>query len=169
MNSPTSMGMIIIIKLRMMSKTFLACDFKLQPFYLHNAICCNINMKSLQLSTQWKCSFIFARSDFRLQVYVAEVIRTLQNLCEKSRSPSESKVFIPLKPYGTRIEKYQRLSTYPSSTVSTFDEHLMLLDMDLTLTTTFKESRMTVLQFLQAAQKKQCLHACEKLSSVFEM
>ena len=27
----------------MMSKKFLACDFKLQPFYLHNAICCNIN------------------------------------------------------------------------------------------------------------------------------
>ena len=52
MNSPTSMGLIIIIKLRMMSKRFLACNFKTQPFYLHNAICCNINMKSLQLSTQ---------------------------------------------------------------------------------------------------------------------
>ena len=52
MNSPTSMRMIIIIKLRMMSKRFLACDVKLQPFYLHNAMCRSINMKSLQLLTQ---------------------------------------------------------------------------------------------------------------------
>ena len=40
MNSPISLGMIVIIKLRMMSKTFLACDFKLPPFYLHNANAC---------------------------------------------------------------------------------------------------------------------------------
>ena len=93
------------------------------------------------------------------------MIRTLQNLCEKSRCPFELKVFIyALKPYGTSIKKYQGLSTYPSSTVSTFDEHPMLLGMDLTLTTTFKENRMTVLQ-----KKKQCPHACEKLSSVLEM
>ena len=45
MNSPISiMGMIIIIKLRMISERFLACDFKLQPFYSHNAMCCNINV-----------------------------------------------------------------------------------------------------------------------------
>ena len=77
--------------------------------------------------------------------------------------------FILLKPYGTSIEKYQGLSTYPSSTVSTFDEHLMLLGMDLTLTTTYEENRMTVLQFFQTAKKKQCLRACENLSSVLEM
>ena len=34
------MDMMIIIKLQMMSEPM---DFKLQPFYLHNAICCNIN------------------------------------------------------------------------------------------------------------------------------
>ena len=31
------MDMMIIIKLRMMYKKILACDFKLQPFYLDNA------------------------------------------------------------------------------------------------------------------------------------
>ena len=79
------------------------------------------------------------------------MIRTLQNLCKKSRCPSESKEysFILLKPYGIGIKKYQGLSTYPSSTVSTFDEHLMLLGTNLTSSTTFKENRMTVLQFLQ--------------------
>ena len=53
-----------------------------------------------------------------------------------------------------RYKKYQGLSTYPSGTVGTFDEHLMLLDMNLTSTTTFKENRMTVLQFLQTAKEK---------------
>ena len=52
------------------------------------------------------------------------------------------------------IENYQGLSTYPSSTVSIVDEHLILLGMNLTSTTTFKETRMTVLQFLQTAKEK---------------
>ena len=81
---------------------------------------------------------------------------------------NEKYSFILLTPYGTNIKKHQGLSTYPSSTVSTFDEHLMLLGMDLTLTKTFKENRMTVLQFCRL-QKKKCLNACEKLSSVLEM
>ena len=99
------------------------------------------------------------------------MIRTLQNLCEKSRCPSESKVFI----YSfetirhASIKTHQGLSTYPSTTVSTFDEHLMLLGMNLTSTTTFKENRMTALQFCELQKKKQCRHACEKLSSVLEM
>ena len=51
---------------------------------------------------------------------------------------------------------YPPLSIYPSSTVSVFDEHLMLmlLGMNLTSTTTFKETRMTVLQFVQTAKEK---------------
>ena len=63
---------------------------------------------------------------------------------------SQKYSFILLKPYGIGIKKYQGLSTYPSST---FDEHLMLLGMNLTSTTTFKENRMTVLQFLQTAKE----------------
>ena len=81
------------------------------------------------------------------------MIRTLQNLCEKSRCPSESKVFI--YSFETIRHKHdQGLSTYPSSAVGTFDEHLMLLGMNLTSTTTFKENRMTVLQFLQTTKEK---------------
>ena len=49
-------------------------------------------------------------------------------------------------------KRYQGLSTYPSSTVTIVDEHLMLVGMKLTSTTTFKETRMTVLQFLQTAK-----------------
>ena len=67
---------------------------------------------------------------------------------------SQKYSFILLKPYGTGTRKYQGLSAFPSSTVSTFDEHLMLLGMNLTSTTTFKENRMTVLQFLQTAKEK---------------
>ena len=67
---------------------------------------------------------------------------------------SERYSFILLKPYGIGIKKYQGLSAYPSSTVGTFDEHLMLLGMNLTSTITFKENRMTVLQFLQTAKEK---------------
>ena len=67
---------------------------------------------------------------------------------------SQQYSFILLKPYDIGIKKYQGLSTYPSSTVSTFDEDLMLLGINLTSTTTFKESRMTVLQFLQTAKEK---------------
>ena len=52
------------------------------------------------------------------------------------------------------IKNYQGLSAYPSSTVSIFDEHLMLLGMNLTSATTFKETRMTVLQFLQTVNEK---------------
>ena len=86
---------------------------------------------------------------------MAEIIKTLQSLCEKSRCPSESKVFIySFETIRIGIKRYQRLSAYPNSTVSTFDEHLMLLDMNLTSTTTFKENRMTVLQFLQTAKEK---------------
>ena len=66
---------------------------------------------------------------------------------------SQKYSFILLKPYGIGIKKYQGLSTYPS-TVSTFDEHLMLLGMNLTSTTTFKENRITVLQVLQTAKEK---------------
>ena len=82
---------------------------------------------------------------------------------------NEKYSFILLKPYGISIKKYQGLSTYTSSTGSNFDEHLMLLGMDLTLTTTFKENRMTVLQLYRLKKKKQCLHASEKLSSVLKM
>ena len=83
------------------------------------------------------------------------MIKTLQGLCEKSRCPSESKVFVySFKTIRHRHKKYQGLSTFPSSTVSTFDEHLMLLGMNLTSTTTFKENRMTVLQLLQTAEEK---------------
>ena len=67
---------------------------------------------------------------------------------------SQKYSFILLKPYGIGIKKYQGLSTYPSSTVSTFDDHLMLLGMDLISTTTFKENRMRILQFLQTAKEK---------------
>ena len=82
------------------------------------------------------------------------MIRTLQNLCEKSRCPSESKVFISsFETIRHRHKKYHGLSTYPS-TVSTFDEHLMLLGINLTSTTTFNENRMTGLQFLQTAKEK---------------
>ena len=96
----------------------------------------------------------FARSDFRLQVYVAEMIRTLQTCdCVRNQNAHLNQKY-SLKPYGTSIKKCQGLSTYPSSTVSTFDEHLMLLGMDLTFTTTFKEKRMTALQFLQTAKEK---------------
>ena len=66
---------------------------------------------------------------------------------------SQKYSFVLLKPYRIGIKKYQGLSTYPSSTVSTFDD-LMLLGMNLTSTTTFKENRMTVLQFLQTAKEK---------------
>ena len=84
-----------------------------------------------------------------------EMIRTLQSLCKKSRCPSESKVFIySFETIRHRHKKYQGLSTYPSSTVIIFDEHLMLLGMNLTSTTTFKETRMTILQFLQTAKEK---------------
>ena len=84
------------------------------------------------------------------------MIRTLQSLCEKSKCPSESKVFIYifLKPYGIGIKSIKGHQPTRSSTVGTFDEHLMLLDMNLTSTTTFKENRMTVLQFLQTAKEK---------------
>ena len=59
------------------------------------------------------------------------MIRTLQSLCEKSRCPSESKVFIcSFETMWHRHKKVQGLSTYPSSTVSTFGEHLMLLGMN---------------------------------------
>ena len=67
---------------------------------------------------------------------------------------SQKYSFILLKSYGIGIKKYQVLSTYPSSTVSIVDEHLMLLGTNLTSTTTFKETRMTVLQFLQTAKEK---------------
>ena len=99
------------------------------------------------------------------------MISTLQNLCEKSRCPSESKVFIYcFETIRHKHKQYQGLSTYPSGTVSTFDEHLILLGMDLTLTTTFKENKMTILQFLQTAKEKTMpIRACEKLSSVLEM
>ena len=130
-NSPTSMKMMIILKLQM-SKKFLACDFKLQPFHLHDAICCNINKKSLQLSNSVELLVYFCKSsDYRFQVYAVEMIRTLQSLCEKSWCPSESKVFIySFEAIWHRHKKVQGLSTYPSSTVSTFDEHLMLLGMN---------------------------------------
>ena len=48
---------------------------------------------------------------------------------------SQKYSFILLKSYGIGIKKYQGLSIYPSSTVSIVDEHLMLLDMNLTSTT----------------------------------
>ena len=73
---------------------------------------------------------------------------------------SQKYSFILLKPFGIGIKKYRGLSTYPnivlgpSSTVSTFDEHLMLLGMNVTSTTTLKENRMTVSQFLQTAKEK---------------
>ena len=66
---------------------------------------------------------------------------------------SQKYSFILLKPYGIDIN-YQGLSTYPSSTVSIVDEHLILLGMNLTSTTTFKETRMAVLKFLQTAKEK---------------
>ena len=67
---------------------------------------------------------------------------------------SQKYSFILLKPYRIGIKKCQGLSTYPSSTVGIVDEHLMLLGMIVTSTTTFKETRMTVLQFLQTAKEK---------------
>ena len=79
---------------------------------------------------------------------------TLQSLCEKSRCPSESKVSIySFETIWHRHKKYQVLSTYPCSTVSIVDEHLMLLGMNVTSITTFKETRTTVLQFLQTAKE----------------
>ena len=51
-------------------------------------------MKSLQLSNSAELLIYFCKIWFCLQVYVAEMIRTLRNLCKKSRCPSESKVFI---------------------------------------------------------------------------
>ena len=62
--------------------------------------------------------------------------------------------FILMKPYGTSIRKYQGLLTYPRSTVSTFDEHLMLLGMDLTSTTTFKENRILSFTALADCKRK---------------
>ena len=84
------------------------------------------------------------------------MIRTLQNLCKRNQGAhlSQKYSFILLKPYDIGIKKYQGLSTYPGSAVSTFDEHLMLLGMSLTSTTTFKENRITVLQILQTAKEK---------------
>ena len=70
---------------------------------------------------------------------------------------NEKYSFILLKPYGISIKKYRGLSTYPSGTVSNFDEHLMLLGMDLTLTTTFKENRMPVLQTEKEKTMPTCL------------
>ena len=67
---------------------------------------------------------------------------------------SQKYSFNLLKSYGVGIKKYQVLSTYPCSTVSIADEHLKLLGMNLTSTTTFKESRMTVLQFLKTSKEK---------------
>ena len=55
------MDMMIIIKFRMMYKKFVACDFKLQPFYFHNASSCNINMKSLQLSNSVELLVYFCK------------------------------------------------------------------------------------------------------------
>ena len=83
------------------------------------------------------------------------MIRTLQT-CVRNQGAhlSQKYSFILLKPYGMGIKKYLGLSTYPSSTVSTFDEHLMALGMNLTSTTTFIKNRMTVLQFLQTAKEK---------------
>ena len=76
------------------------------------------------------------------------MIKTLQSLCEKPRCPSESKVFI--YSFETIWHRHKKVSRV----ISTFDEHLMLLGMNLTSTTTFKENRMTVLQFLQTAKEK---------------
>ena len=59
------------------------------------------------------------------------MIRSLQNLCEKLRCQSESNIFI--YSFETMsIKKHQGLSTYPSSTVRIFNEHVMLLGMNLT-------------------------------------
>ena len=61
--------------------------------------------------------------------YLAPV---LTKLCEKSRCPAESKVF--LYSFETirhvSIKNYHGISIYTSNTVSTFDEHLMLLGMN---------------------------------------
>ena len=95
---------------------------------------------------------------------MAEMIRTLQNLSEKSRCPSESKVFI--YSFETMsIKKYQGLSTYPSSIVGIFYERLMLLGMNLTSNhLDYNIQRKQNDSFTIFADcKKQC-HACEKLS-----
>ena len=83
------------------------------------------------------------------------MIRTLQSLCERSRYPSESKYpFILLKPYGIGIKSIKCYQPIPAVLLGSLINTLMLLGMNLTSTTTFKETRMTVLQFLQTAKEK---------------
>ena len=172
MNIPTSMDMIIIIKSRMMSEKFLACDFKLQPFYLHNAICCNINMKSIQLSNSVELLIYFCKIWFPASGLRGRNDKDLTKPVWKIKVPIWVKS-IHLFFWNHTACKHKKLSRVinlpPSSTIGTFDEHLMLLGMNVTSTITFKENGMTVLQFLQAAKEKQYRHACEKLNPVLKM
>ena len=67
---------------------------------------------------------------------------------------SQKYSFNLLKSYGVGIKKYKVLSTYPCSTVSIVDEHLKLPGMNLTSSRTFKETRMTVVQFFADFKRK---------------
>ena len=86
---------MMIISFQMMYKKFPARDFKSQPFYLHNTICYNVNMKSLPNSVELLVYFV--RSDFRLQGHVGEMIRT----CVRNQGAhlSQKYSFILLKPF----------------------------------------------------------------------
>ena len=96
------MDMMIIIKLRMMYIKFLVCDFKLQHFYLHNAICCNVNMKSLQLSDSVKLLVYFCKIWFLALSLCGRNDKDLTKPVREIEVPhlSQKYSFILLKPWA---------------------------------------------------------------------
>ena len=83
---------------------------------------------------------------------------------------SQKYPFTLLKPSGISMKRYQGLSNYPSSTISAFYEHLMLLSMNLTSNhLNYNIQRKQNDSFTVFADCKKTMPACEKLSSVLEM